>query len=46
MRADGAGKRHDLAVAELFKHQGDGLLEGEVLFFAELHGFSSFAVNS
>ena len=46
MRADGAGKRHNLAVAELFKHQGDGLLEGEVLFFAELHGFSSFAVNS
>ena len=46
MRADGAGKRHDLAVAELFKHQGDGLLEGEVLFFAELHGVSSFALNS
>ena len=46
VRADGTGKRHDLAVAELFKHQGDGLLEGEVLFFAELHGVSSFAIYS
>ena len=38
VRAHRAGQRHDFAVAELFKHPRDGLVEGQILFFAELHG--------
>ena len=44
VRAHRAGQRHDFAVAELFKHLFDGLFEGQVLFFAELHTICSFAM--